>query len=263
MPTRRIPAHAAGSADSTEHLYWGCNDTMHRLILIALAVVFAGIALSASPTIAACGDDVDGKRIACSCGDVVVSDTELLIGDPVTSQACLADGLLIRARAGAESIHLDLNGLTLQGTGIGSGIRVIDGGSNGAVISGGPAGVHATIKGFRVGVSARGKNLLSSLSGIVVTDNQTDGLVVNGLQASIDSVVSSNNGRDGLRLGGRQSSATNLRTVGNGERGVTVRGSGNQVVGASLGDSTSASAVSGRNNTLSIAEVAPPTRSGE
>ena len=95
-------------------------------------------ALLAEPArAAACGDDVNGERIACSCGDTIVSDTRLRADDPVVVERCRTDGLIVRAPAGALTLRLDLGGRVLTGDGLGTGIRVLSGGSRGAVIIGG------------------------------------------------------------------------------------------------------------------------------
>lgn len=227
--------------------------TIIASVLRALAVITIGLFASAAS--AACGDDVGGTRIPCRCGDVVVSDTELLSGDPIVSEACLADGLVVRARDGAESIHLNLNGLTVQGSGFGIGIRVIDGGSRGAVISGGSSGAFGTITGFRVGISARGRKLLASLSAVAVSDNRSDGAAIAGQGVNVVDLAATNNGRDGLRLGGRRSRATNVRTVANAAYGIRVTGRGNHVESTSVRDVAGASVMTGRDQTSAITRL--------
>jgi hypothetical protein len=225
---------------------------MHTQTFFLLLSFFTAAALSASPALAECGDDINGERVACRCGDVVVSDTTLMATDPVASQACISDGLLLRARKGAKSIRLDLNGLTLQGSGVGAGVRVVDGGSNGAVITGSNKGGGATITGFRVGVSARGRRLLASLEHVVAADNATNGIVVDALNAHLDHVVAIHNGRDGLQLGGRGSTATNVRTMKNGGHGVRLRGAGNTASGISTKNGLDSTKAIGRANTLNM-----------
>ncbi len=90
----------------------------------AAAIVVASFLLSGAAAAAPCGDDVKGVRVACHCGDTVVSDTRLRPEDPVVSGRCPLDGLAIRADALAESITLDLAGLSLVGTGAGIGLEV-------------------------------------------------------------------------------------------------------------------------------------------
>ena len=115
-----------------------------------------------TPALAAeCGDDVGGTRVACSCGDTVVSDTTLRPDDPVSRVRCDHDGLVVRAPRGAASIALDLAGLSIVGSGQGSGIRIIDGGEYGALIIGGVPGRPAEIAGFRNGVRATGSRPLA------------------------------------------------------------------------------------------------------
>ncbi len=217
------------------------------------ATFFAALLLAATPALANCGDNVDGQRIACRCGDVVVSDTKIMGRDPIATDACLSDGLLLRARPGAKSIRLDLNGVTLQGTGIGAGVRVVDGGSDGAVITGnGSGGTGATITGFRVGVSARGRRLLASLDKIVASHNTTNGIAVAGENVKLDSIGAVENGRDGIALGGRRSRATNVRTVENGRNGVALSGAGNRATGVSIRDAIEPSTSAQRANQLRL-----------
>jgi hypothetical protein len=164
------------------------------LALLALAV--AGSAQ------AACGDDVEGRRVACGCGDLVVSDTRLLPSDPVVSERCSGDGLLVRARPDASSIKLDLAGLTILGSGHGTGVYVIDGGSDGASIHGGD-GAAAEIAGFGTGFRARGQRSVRELRNLSFVANERDGVVLRGAKTQIVGVKAERNGRDGMRIGGR------------------------------------------------------------
>src|SRR5690242_14867186 len=42
-----------------------------------------------------CGDDVDGRRVPCDCGDVLVSSRTLSDDDPITARVCPATGLVV------------------------------------------------------------------------------------------------------------------------------------------------------------------------
>src|SRR5688572_18541302 len=106
--------------------------------MLARLVLVAGVLASIQPALAKeCGDDLEGRRVACACRDTVVSDTVLRPGDPVVSGRCNQGGLVLRARSLAETIRLDLAGLSIVGSGVGDGISVVEGGSDGAVLVGG------------------------------------------------------------------------------------------------------------------------------
>jgi hypothetical protein len=64
----------------------------------------------AAPVLADCGDSIDGERVPCRCGDIVIADTRLQPDDPVVTERCPADGLLVRAPVQARTIVVDLNG---------------------------------------------------------------------------------------------------------------------------------------------------------
>ena len=115
---------------------------------------------------AACGDDVNGERIACSCGDTIVSDTRLRADDTVVVERCRTDGLIVRAPAGALTLRLDLGGRVLTGDGLGTGIRVLSGGSRGAVIIGGDVGNPGSVAGFRVGLRTLNGRVLAEVQKI-------------------------------------------------------------------------------------------------
>jgi len=161
--------------------------------LIAMAV-FCGSAQ------AACGDDVDGVRVPCACGDVVVSDVRLADEDPVVRERCSSDGLLVRAANDAASIRVDLDGNAIVGLGGGTGIRVLRGGRDGAVIVGGTADRPGQVAGFRNGVRASGTRAVAEIRNLNVTGNTAEGIVVRGDETSLVNVVADKNGRDGLRV---------------------------------------------------------------
>jgi len=208
--------------------------------------------------LAACGDNVNGERVACRCGDSVVADTHLEAQDPVVRERCGGDGLFIRAPKGAATITLDLGGLSLIGSGIGTGIRVISGGSEGAVIIGGRPGDVAEIVGFGTGVDAHGSHRLKELRGLIVKGNKRDGVNVYGSPgALIQNVTSTKNGRDGLRIRSRgarvrsveasdnakagirvsgETATVQAQVQGNHKEGVVARGRGHDLSGIELGD---------------------------
>ncbi|TFH22562.1 MAG: hypothetical protein E4H03_08140 [Myxococcales bacterium] len=202
----------------------------HQAVFLFVLACLAGLMMVAggrAPALAAeCGDDVGGTRVACSCGDIVVSDTTLRPDDPVSLVRCDHDGLVLRAPRGAESIALDLSGLSIVGSGQGSGIRIVEGGEQGAIIIGGVPGRPAEIAGFRNGVRATGSRPLAEIRDLTIKGSSRDGLVLRGAPARLARVTSDSNGGDGLRIGGRQRMLEDVEASGNRRYGVrgNVRG---------------------------------------
>jgi len=183
-----------------------------------------------------CGDDIGGTRVACACGDIVVSDTTLQTGDPVVSGRCRLDGLIVRADATAESITLDLAGLALVGEGIGHGILVERGGSDGAVITGAPAGRKAEIVGFGTGISVPNPLALRRLERIHVKGSRYEGLRIRQQGALVIDVTASDNGRDGLRIAGSGGRLIGVRSEDNNGAGIRSVGRGMRIDAESIGN---------------------------
>jgi hypothetical protein len=208
---------------------------MKKLQSVSMMIVgLVAVVALATRAQAACGDDVDGRRVACRCGDVVVSDTVLQASDPVVSQRCAGDGLLVRARPGAASLTLDLAGMTIVGMGRGTGIRVIDGGTAGATITGG-ATASAEVAGFGTGFRARGQRSVRELHNVSFTANARDGVVLRGAATDVLGVAAERNGRDGMRVGGRGPRLDGVEAQQNARYGLRVTARG-----AQLGDAVSA-----------------------
>jgi hypothetical protein len=151
-------------------------------------------------TAALCGDDVSGRDVPCACGDIVVSN--LTLGDdPIVTATCPSDGLLIDARNATSGLVIDLRGLTLRGSGRGSGLWVLDGGPGGARVTS-SHGI-ATIEGFQDGVIARGNNGLGVLEQVRVSRVKRDGVRVQGEGYTIRTIEVVDAGRDGFALSGR------------------------------------------------------------
>lgn len=221
------------AGERTNSRYEGCHGIMVQLqrltafvLILLISIAFhRGLAEAAS-----CGDDVGGERVACACGDVVVSDTRLRSTDPVVRGACPADGLTLRAAGDVESLTLDLAGLQLTGKGRGTGILVSDGGRQGAILIGGRDGQPGQIAGFRVGVSAQGSRGILAAENLVVLANETDGLRVRGRGASLRGIVTDANGRSGVRAHGRDHSLDDVSATSNGRYDLRVSGNGHLVV---------------------------------
>jgi hypothetical protein len=218
---------------------------LSRIFSATLLVLSAGVAGAAN-----CGDDVNGERVACACGDTVVSDTRLVKTDPVVRQRCPDDGLIIRAPGQIESLTLDLAGLPLTGKGRGVGVQVLDGGSQGALIIGGKDGRPGQIAGFRVGISARGASGLRAAENLIVLGNETDGIQVSGRGAVLNGVVADDNGRSGVRAHGRDLSLEGISAAGNRRYDLRVSGNGNYVAPDAETLERGAARVTGGNNVI-------------
>jgi hypothetical protein len=168
-----------------------------------------------------CGDDVDGRDVACDCGDTVVSDLKL-DDDPVARTVCQKDGLVVRALQAARGISIDLNGKTLRGNGSGIGIWIVAGGPGGARVR--SVGAPATIEGFDHGLMAGSADSLDRLENVVVIRSKRDGVRVGANGYRIDSVEVRDAGRDGFALGGRGYQVTNTRAVGSKRFGYALMG---------------------------------------
>jgi len=182
----------------------------------------ATLALAASAAAAPCGDDVEGVRLACRCGDTVVSSTRLTATDPVASQRCKLDGLTVHASAQAESLTLDLAGLAIQGSGSGVGVLVTYGGADGARILGGIAGARGLVTGFGTGVIATALESIANISHLEVRDNDDEGLRLAIAGTVLDDVAASGNGRDGIHLRGTGGRLIGVTSSDNGEHGIRV-----------------------------------------
>jgi hypothetical protein len=211
---------------------------MQRRLMCTM--VFVAAMLPAGAWAKLCGDQVDGQRVPCACGDVVVSDATL--GDaPVAHSVCSGDGLIVRAQ-GTRRITVDLQGATLQGGEKGIGLLIAYGGPGGArIISSQGTG---TIRGFRDGIFAHGRDTLGLLDRMEIVAPHRDGVrITAGDGYKIRNTEVREAGRDGFSLGGkrfrvRRTRALNVKHIGYmvmGQRGTLgARGAG--VVSEGSGD---------------------------
>src|SRR2546428_137012 len=187
--------------------------------LVVLALLgFAGPARAIRP----CGDDVDGhgRRVACACGDLLVSSHVLGPADQVTVTPCAANGLLVAA---SRPVTLDLGGRTITGNGQGVGIFVL----RGSLTLVGPG----TVERFGVGVMARGVRALQSAVNVRVAGNRLDGLVAQGDGFTLLGSVAEGNGGNGFSLGGTNYALDGNRASANGRHGFKLTGMGTHVGG--------------------------------
>jgi len=174
----------------------------------------------ATGSLADCGEDVGGRRVACSCGDIVVADLRLQPGDPILREPCVGDGLLVRPPIDGSALVIDLNGQEIVGTGVGSGIRVLPGGSTGVDIVGGVGGVQGTLTGFRDGIRALADGALSRVANVTVRGSIGTGVRVRGEGLRLEGVRVEDSGRDGVRTSGRRVDLVGIEVERNARRGV-------------------------------------------
>jgi len=161
-----------------------------------------------------CGGSAPAARIPCACGDVITSDTTLLTTDPIAHGRCPLTGLIIRAAPTTESITLDLGGVAL-------GVRIDNGGTDGARIIGGPGSKRGEIVGFGVGILAPNERVLTRVQRVDVKGSRRDGLHLRAAGVLVIDVASNDNGGDGIRLRGKGGRLLDIEASGN--RGVGVR----------------------------------------
>lgn len=219
------------------------------LAACAVAVVIEGSA-AGSPAwaVQVCGDDIGGVRVACACGDVALSDVTLAPGDPIVSERCMHDGLVVRADAAAESVVIDLAGQTIVGSGHGYGILVERGGSDGAVIVGGSNGRMGQIVGFGDGIHAPNSRSLSRLEAVAVVASTDDGIRLNSKGAVLVDVRTTKNGRNGLSIRGIGGRVFNLHSADNGGAGARISSRGTIVEGVVRGNAKHGVVVGGSRN---------------
>lgn len=203
--------------------------TMHQWragLFVLLGVLVMGVV----PGWAAnCGDTAGpgGTRVACACGDTVVTDTVLKSTDPVVStgpgDVCAGGGLSF----GAPDLTLDCKGLMLRGPGIGAGIGISEASQPGTTIQG--CGVVA----FNLGIRGGGAETTVVNSKAVGNDY---GIFLDGVSQRAERNQGESNDY-GMYVSGSASVVTQNRLIGNGV-GIWVRNSGN-LVSANITDGNS------------------------
>lgn len=235
-------------------VFFRCShgSTVSRVAALTVGVsLAAAVAVPGAASAKSCGDDIDGQRVACSCGDTVVADTVLWATDPVVSEPCSGDGLVVLAPPGSEGIALNLGGQSIVGRGRGVGIRVVRGGSLGSTIVGGDADeARAEIARFDTGIRGSGSNVLREVRGIDVHDNTGDGLYLHTSGVVVDDVRTERNGHDGAALSGHGNALTSVVAESNVRDGLQVHGSGASVEAETTGNRRHGTVVGGRGNFL-------------
>jgi hypothetical protein len=179
-----------------------------------------------------------------ACGAKVAVDTTLTTADPVVLDAtaqpgdapCTGDGIVVTA-----PITLDCAGLTLKGSGKGTGIEVagrvegaviqncvVDGFGTGVALAG--RGSHTLTKSLVVNsktIGVRSTSDFNIINGVVARGNGTVGFQVKGDGSDVSlGNVAIQNGQAGFSLGGKESFYDSNLAVLNGDDGITgsVRG---------------------------------------
>jgi hypothetical protein len=239
----------------TEDVRAAKNRSLIERVREALALVPAvatTLLIAATAHAGVCGDDVDGVRIACSCGDVVVSDVRLRAGDPVVSGRCPHDGLVVRAPVTTDSIDIDLAGQVLAGSGHGYGILVERGGSDGAaILSSGDSARPGEVVGFRTGIFSPLSEGVRRIENVNATANAKDGVRLNARGAILVDLKTNRNGRTGLALRGRGGRVVGLESNDNGSAGARIVSHGTIVSGTASRNAHHGIILGGANNDIS------------
>jgi len=209
-------------------------------VLSALGLLFYASAVQAN----LCGDTGQGQNVPCACGDTVVGNVVLTPDDPVASTVCPGNGLVVRA-GGASGITIDLNGMTLRGSGQGTGLWLLYGGSGGARIV--STGQVARLEGFLDGVVAQGSDSLALLDSVVVARSLRDGVRVHGANYNVHATDVVDSGHDGFALSGHDFEVTATRALNNGRYGYSVMGMNGVMGTAGAGNTSQGSGDAGLN----------------
>ena len=190
--------------------------------LVVTSVVALAVAMIPADVVSAkeCGDLMPQGRVACACGDRVVTDTELQPGDPVVARRCPLDGLTVSADPMSESITLDLGGLALRGSGAGTGVFVEHGGADGALVVGAAKGRRGEIVGYGTGLKTRSGGVLRALRRVTVKGSAFEGIAIRSTGTMLEEVSAVRNSGDGLRFSGRGGRLVEVEAVGNGGFGI-------------------------------------------
>jgi len=172
---------------------------MRWRVLSPFLLGFAWVVLPVVAQAKLCGDDVNGQDVPCACGDTVVSSV-VLADDPIVSQPCAADGLIVRALGASHGVTIDLAGKTLRGKGHGTGIWVVYGGPGGARLV--SSGQTATLDGFRDGVIGSGSDSIHLVQGVRARRSARDGFRLHTDFYEVRNAEAILSGRDGFSVSG-------------------------------------------------------------
>ncbi len=202
---------------------------IRRILASSMAILMT---VAGAPAWAAdCGDKAGagGTRVACACGDTVITNATLKSGDPVVNAVCAGVGLSI----GANDITLNCNGREISGDPDETGILLVD-----------RTGV--TVRTCRINGFFHGIRLFSSSGNTLLSNTITP--FVFGITLEVDSddnLVKSNRvvapGLDAINLG----SASGNRIVSNILDGAGSGGDGIDLDGLATGNTVKGNQVTG------------------
>jgi hypothetical protein len=198
--------------------------------LRGVLAAFVLLLSASSPSVAAeCGDLLPEGRVPCDCGDTVVTDTVLRADDPIVVTRCELDGLTILSRQEADSITLDLAGLTIRGRDMGTGIHVLRGGESGArVLGGGLVSSDRAVKGPSALPPSSSTLGRAAVTGFAMGFRALPGAHVSRLE-HLDLI---GNRRDGVSFTLSGTIVLDVQATQNGEAGFDLRGRGGRLIAA-------------------------------
>ena len=239
--------------------------------LVFAVVLSAGVGLGESAVAKDCGDHVGGdgvagRRVACACGDTVVTDTRLRAEDPVVRERCRLNGLRVRAGELASTITLDLAGLGIRGMMAGVGIDIVHGGDDGALVRGGDTDDRGQVTGFSIGLSMSRAGTLRRVENLKVVGCAREGLDINSRGTLVLGVETTHNGGHGIRVGGTGGRILDMVSTANAGHGLMLVADGVIVTGLFEGNTLGPFVVKGRRNDTSgvrSTTAAPVARGAE
>jgi hypothetical protein len=140
----------------------------------------------------------------------------------VVARRCPFDGLRVRAGDDAETLILDLNGLSIVGSGVGTGIEVQRGGSEGASIRGGTSSRRGEVVGFGVGIKGRTPQAIRRIESVEVEGQRQEGLMLRSAGLMVFDVAAVRNGGDGFRVVGQGGRLLGVEAIENAGAGLRI-----------------------------------------
>ncbi len=168
----------------------------------------------------------------------------------MVGRRCAFSGLVVRARDDAETIVLDLNGLSIVGSGVGTGIEVHRGGSEGASIRGGTLRRRGEVVGFGVGIKARTPHAIRRIDSLEVEGQRQEGLMLRSAGVMVFDVAAVRNGSDGIRVVGQGGRLLGVEAIENAGAGLRIFAKDLIVEARAEGNRRSGIVVSGLRNDL-------------
>jgi hypothetical protein len=163
-----------------------------------------------------------------ACGATITTDTTLTPGDPIATAACKTNGISI----GGAGVTLDCGGLTIKGSGGGTGIRLVSRAESvtiqNCVVEGFQKGLHLPGIGnnFLANVVAQGNKSAGVVAnsdfnlflGVVARGNGI-GFQLSGTGNALDGAIALENAKAGFSIKGAEQDIQNSMAIGNGAQG--------------------------------------------